>query len=215
MKKIKYILYSPFIFIFFSCCPDVNPEIVAAEIEELELLNYEADEELRLLSNQSVINSSSYAIAILPNSPSLSSFEPQERNALFRSPDCDKIVDPSFVFEDSIVEVNITSSENLSQNQTDNQDIITLFEFVEILPTNEFGNGSVQSFTGDRFNRLNEVTQSGAVQQGYESEFLVSFFALKLNFFPIETITTTFTVEFIFESGRRLSAITPEVTIIP
>ncbi|MFD2586471.1 hypothetical protein ACFSQJ_05995 [Croceitalea marina] len=215
MKKIEYFLYSLFTLLIFSCCPDVSPEIVTAEIEELEILNYEADEKLRLPSNQSIINSSAYAIIIIPNSPSLSEFEPQERNALFRSPDCNKTVDPSFVFEDNIVEVNITSSEDFYENQIGNQDVSALFEFAEILPTNEFGNGYVQIFTADRFSRFNEVIQSGAVRQGYENESLVSFFALKLNFFPIETITTTFTVEFIFESGRRLSEITPEVTIIP
>ncbi len=215
MKKIKNILTGLVGLIVFACCPDVEPEIVSTEIEVLELLNCEVNEEFKSLSNKSVISSTSYAIAFLPNSPSLSAFEPRERKAFFRSPTCSSLVDPLFVFEDSIVDLTVMASENLSQTYMAGEDINALFEFAGILPTNEFGDGSIKIFTEDRFTRLNSISQSSAIGRGYDGEALGSFFALKLNFFPIETITTTFTIDLIFESGRRLSATTPEVTIIP
>lgn len=215
MRKIRYIFFGLIAVLYFSCCPDVEPEIVMAEIEEFSLLNYEVDEEFGPVSNENDIASNSYSIVLLPNSPSLGSIEPRERKGLFLSPDCSSIVDPSFVFEDSIVALKITSQESLSQNHIAGDDITGLFDFTYVLPANEFGDGAIITFTEDRFERLNVNMQSGAIQQGYDGNDLVAFFVLKLNLFLEQNVTTIFTVEFIFESGRRLSAKTPEVTLIP
>lgn len=198
-----------------ACCPEVEQETFNFDVESVQSVNFNRSTIDFVPGSNVSIPFFSYAVVIQTTAPDIANARPKSRGGgIFRSPDCDSVVDPMFVLSDEVTSISITATEDFSPDYPAGTELSELFNTIWITKDNPFATPT--SFIDDvqmsiEIDFLNNYILGYHDAVDYRQQQIASFYGLELNAQPAQSVQLQFQVELTFQSGRTLNGITPLV----
>lgn len=214
--NIKHLLFVTSLILLASCCPEVDQETFEFDIATVSPKNF--NHNTIEFVNGNNISASQYALIVETTAPEILNAQSKSRGGgIFRSPDCDKDVDPIFQLADNVVNIDITSTADISPSHPSGSNLNELFTPIRITKDNPFSEppSLVEEFSGGivSFDFFNSELVNHHDAIDFRNQDDTSFYGFRFTGQLSSSIQIQFRLELTFESGRKISGLTAPITL--